>query len=184
MSEERRNHSMAVAEETITLCILYGLNPDTLFEAALLHDMTRGKTPREQRELADIYGGCVEEDFLSFSVTHGKTAAAMAKAMFDLEEEACLAIAYHTTGRAHMTLSEKILYVADYIEPTRRHIVCQEARRNFYAGLPPKREKREEWLDQCILSGINDTITHLHMQNRHVHVDTIQAKKAFETPKR
>lgn len=50
---------------------------------------------------------------------HGKTAAAIARAEYHMPEDICDAIACHTTGKNHMTLLDKILYLADYIEETR-----------------------------------------------------------------
>ena len=50
---------------------------------------------------------------------HSKTGAAIARDVFGVDEEIYLAINWHTTGRAGMSLLEKIIYMADYIEPTR-----------------------------------------------------------------
>lgn len=181
LSEKRREHSISVAEETRTLCSLLGVNDKELYPAALLHDITREMNGEEQCALAQKHGG-IEKNELDYpDVVHAKTGALVAKHIFNLPESAVLAIAYHTTGRADMTLYEKILFFADYIEPKRTHEACRAARRQFYDGLPDGLEERRRWLDQCILACLENTLEHLREKRQSVHPDTQYAKIALET---
>ena len=88
--------------------------------AGILHDITKYLSPQEQLNLCEKYGiiPCTVEKSEP-KMLHGKTAAAIARAEYHMPEDICDAIACHTTGKNHMTLLDKILYLADYIEETR-----------------------------------------------------------------
>ncbi len=88
---------------------------------------------------------------------HGKTAAWCAREIFGECEEVCSAIAWHTTGRADMTLLEKIIYIADYVEPTRD-----------FPGVDALREAVWRDLDEGVLLGLEQTLRLLESQGRSV----------------
>ncbi len=180
LSDKRREHSIGVAEEALTLALLLQADAPWLFEAALLHDITREKDLETQREIALRMGGLNEDEFCYPLVVHGKTAALIARCDFHLSDEAVSAISYHTTAREGMTLPEKILYFADYIEPNRKHAVCMEARRRFYEGLPADLTERRMWLDHEIWVALSGSVLHLQENKLSVHPDTLKAKIALE----
>lgn len=98
---KRYNHSLSVAEEAKRLAILHGADSDKAYLAGLLHDCA--KSP----------GG-------GDALTHGANGAKVTRAEFCITDEDLLnAIKYHTTGRPGMSLLEKIIFVADSIEPAR-----------------------------------------------------------------
>ena len=74
----------------------------------------------EQLELCGRYGIQLDElEQKALKLLHAKTGAAIARDVFGVDDEIYNAIWWHTTGHAHMTLLEKVIYLADYIEPSR-----------------------------------------------------------------
>jgi nicotinate-nucleotide adenylyltransferase len=82
-----------------------------------------------------------------------------------MEEAVCSAIFWHTTGRADMTLLEKILYIADYAEPTRPYAWCERLRTLVL-----------EDLDAAVLYGLNVTISHNQSRGNVIHSRTLEAR--------
>lgn len=93
---------------------------------------------------------------------HGKTAAAIARAEYHMPEDICDAIACHTTGKNHMTLLDKILYLADYIEETRD-----------FPGVDKARELAQIDIDSALLYCYDQTLTELVARGKLIHSDTI-----------
>ena len=96
---------------------------------------------------------------------HSKTGAAIARDVFAVDDEAYNAILYHTTGKPDMTLLEKIIYLADYIEPTRDFPGVEELRRTVY-----------EDLDRGLLLGLTMTIQEMEELGNPVHHMTRDAR--------
>lgn len=154
----RRAHAVGTSETAAALARRYGADEVLAARAGILHDLTKALTGAEQIEFCRIHGIPVtEEERESPGILHGKTAAWCAREIFGECEEVCSAIEYHTTGRADMRLLEKILYIADYIEPTRE--------------LPEVAALREAtWrdLDEGVLMGLTQTLRHLEQTGKPV----------------
>ena len=95
---------------------------------------------------------------------HGKTAAAIAREEYGMPEEICDAIACHTTGRRGMTLLDKILYLADYIEDTRD-----------FSGVEKARKLARQDIDRALLYCYDQTLTDLVERGKLIHSDTVAA---------
>ena len=136
LKAKRVRHVLGVEEEAIRLATRYGADVERARVAALLHDCTKKLDLDEQLSLCEQYG--VELDDLervSLKLLHAKTGAAIARDVFGADEEVCSAILWHTTGRPNMTLLEKVIYLADYIEPNRDFDGVDELRRAVYDDL-------------------------------------------------
>ena len=96
---------------------------------------------------------------------HSKTGACIAKYIFGEPDEVYEAIFWHTTGRANMTLLDKILYMADYIEPNRDFDGVEELRRLAYTDL-----------DQAMLLGVESTIREMEQRGVPIHKNTLAAR--------
>ena len=123
-----------------------------------------------QLELCEKYS--IELDELeqkALKLLHSKTGAAIARDVFGVDDEIYSAIWYHTTGRADMTKLEKIIYLADYIEPTRDFPGVDELRKVCY-----------EDLDQGLLLGLEMTITEMTNMGNPVHHATVEARDALK----
>ena len=120
LKPKRMPHVLGTEQEAVRLAEPLRRGRDKARIAALLHDCTKKLDMPEQLALCAQYG--IELDELeqkALKLLHSKTGAAIARDVFGVDDEVYDAIWYHTTGKPDMTLLEKIIYLADYIEPSR-----------------------------------------------------------------
>lgn len=124
LSEKRFLHSKRTAETAEKLCMLYGCDSAKGRTAGLLHDIAREYEDSEIFELVekDRWGiSSIEREYPV--LLHGRAGAVLAADKLGIVDEEILdAIRWHTTGRQNMNGLTSILYIADYIEPGRKHI--------------------------------------------------------------
>lgn len=117
----RYEHTLSVSFTAVALAMCYGYNLEKAELAGLLHDCAKGfddETMIQKCQKKKV--PLTEEELNAPAVIHAKLGAVLAKDKYEVEDEEILdAIRYHTTGRENMTLLDKIIYVADYIEPRR-----------------------------------------------------------------
>lgn len=170
-------HTCAVADEALRLAELFGLpaeESNSLHKAALLHDCTKGLDYAGQVKLAEQLGVVLSEnDLKSPKVLHSLTGAAVAQSEFGVSDEIAAMIACHTTGKEAMTLPEKLLYLADYIEPTRTFEDCVKLRTFFY-NLP--KDDLIWHLNRSLIYSFDLTIRGLIEEGAHIHILTIQSR--------
>lgn len=170
-------HTCAVAEEALRLAALFELsekNAEALHIAALLHDCTKGLKYSEQLALADKLGVKLSADDLACpKVLHSLTGAAVAKEDFGVSDEISDMIACHTTGKVNMTLPEKLLYLADYIEPTRTFEDCVTLRHYFYDNIPADLHQH---LNETLIRSFDQTIKLLIDETCYIHTLTIKTR--------
>lgn len=182
MSPKRFAHTAAVEEMVARLCALYC--PEYTMQlraAALLHDLTKELTTGEQEELCQIYDIPVdEEQRLSPKTYHAKTAAARIARDFPAFADPIIidAVRWHTTGHMAMTLTEKLLYLADYIDDTRTFPSCVLLRRYFFGAEPElmTKEERERHLRATLLLSYEHTLKDLLAEGAPIDGDTIRAR--------
>lgn len=184
LSARRQTHVFAVAEEMSALVAAFSLSEfeSDLLLAALLHDITKEKTTQAQLQLCREYGIILcAEDLAVPKGLHAITAAEFAGREFSLSEPFCLALRYHTTGRAGMTLYEKLLFLADYIEKTRTWGPCKALRRIFWKEMDEAetREDKLAALDHAVRLGLESTLQDLIEEGRYIHGDTVAARNAL-----
>ena len=182
MSERRFAHTAAVEEMVARLCALYC--PEytlPLRAAALLHDLTKELTPEEQEALCQAYGIPVDEaQRRSPKTYHAKTGAARIVRDFPTFADPIIvnAVRWHTTGHEGMTLTEKLLYLADYIDDSRSFESCVILRRYFW-GADPERMNKEDRLallrDTLILS-YDMTMQDLLTDGKPISAETVDAR--------
>ncbi|MBQ7828562.1 MAG: hypothetical protein IJ386_09905, partial [Clostridia bacterium] len=105
---------------------------------------------------------------------HAITCAAMARVDFDAPVAVTAAIACHTTGKENMTLLDKLLFLADYIEPTRKFEDCIRVRRYFYEDTVD--QPLEKRLNATLLLAFDLTISGLIEEGRPIHPQTIKSR--------
>lgn len=133
---KRHRHILGVEQEAVKLAEHWGADPELARRAGILHDCTK-YLPLEEH-LAICAKAGIELDELerqSEKLLHSKSGAAIARRIYGQPEEVYWAIYWHTTGRADMTLLEKIIYLADYMEPNRDFPGVEELRRLCYTDL-------------------------------------------------
>ena len=116
---KRIPHVLGTEQEAVRLAERYGADVRKAQVAALLHDCTKKLDMEQQLALCRRYGIRLDElEQKALKLLHAKTGAAIARDVFGVDDEIYRAIWWHTTGHAGMTLLEKVMYLADYIEPS------------------------------------------------------------------
>ena len=182
MSPKRFVHTAAVEEMIARLCALYCPEHTLpLRAAALLHDLTKELSPEAQEELCAAYDIPTDDlQRLSPKTYHAKTAAARIVRDFPQFADTIIvdAVRWHTTGHAGMTLTEKLLYLADYIDDTRRFDDCVELRKYFYDGLSKAKDQKDRYvcLLKTLILSFDMTVSSLKNEGAPVDSDTLEAR--------
>ncbi len=169
MRQKRVPHVMGVEEEAVRLAKFWGADPELARHAAILHDCTKYWELEEQKACCEKYG--VELDALeqrAVKLLHSKTGACIAKYVFGEPDEVYEAIFWHTTGKGNMHLLDKVIYMADYIEPNRDFDGVEELRHMAYTDL-----------DKAMLMGVEATIEDMQQRGSPIHANTLQAQAWF-----
>lgn len=170
LKHKRIPHVLGTEQEAIRLAERYGADVEKARVGALLHDCTKKLDMEAQLALCRHYGIQLDElEQKALKLLHAKTGAAIARDVFGVDEEIYSAILWHTTGHANMTLLEKILYLADYIEPSRD-----------FPGVDKLRAVCYKNLDAGLLMGLEMTIGEMNAMGNPVHHATIEARDALK----
>lgn len=178
----RLEHTFSVANECLALADIFAFSEDEkiqIITASLLHDIAKGLSIEEFKMLDEKYSvGFTDEDYASPAVLHAKAGAKIAELEFIefSDENICKAIETHTTGGENMSLMAKILFIADYIEPTRKWDICKKTRESFYSELTAVGADIFEVLDSAIIKILDQTASHLKETGRPVHPDSVKCK--------
>ena len=140
MSEKRYVHTCAVERMVVRLGELYcpELIPE-LRAAALLHDITKEETLENQLQLCEKFDIILEPTAtLAPKTLHARTAAAIIPEKFPefATETVIRAVRWHTTGCDDMQIVDKLVYLADYIDDSRKFIDCVRLREIFWGADP------------------------------------------------
>lgn len=122
MSVSRFQHTLSVATTAVCLAYIHGVDPKKAHQAGLLHDCAKGMRIEDQLQWIQRGGIEVDEEERGIvSICHAPAGVAVARMMYGVEDpEVLSAIRWHTTGRRKMAQLDKIVYLADMIEPLRR----------------------------------------------------------------
>lgn len=130
LSENRIPHVCGCAETAVQLARQWGEKETDAWRAGMLHDVTKALDGPQQLELCRRLALPVDEFSQENPKTlHQLTGAVVAQRVFGESEAVCQGIRFHTTGCAGMTTLQKIIYIADYIEPNRRFDGVEDLRR-------------------------------------------------------
>ena len=166
MRAKRIPHVMGVEEEAVKLAQCWGADPELARRAGILHDCTKYYELPEQLDICEEYG--VRLDALeqkAVKLLHSKTGACIARGVFGQPDAVYDAIFWHTTGKADMTTLEKVLYIADYMEPNRDFDGVERLRHLAYTDL-----------DKAMLLGVEMTIQEMQQRQVPIHTNTLQAR--------
>ena len=165
LSEKRFRHTEGVEEEIVRMGKIY--LPDRIDElraAALLHDVAKELTLDEQIAICRENGDPeLETAINSPAILHGHAASYLIPKSYEKYAlpEIISAIYKHTTGAEKMTVFEKLLFLADFIEPNRPWQYCQTARQKFWELLPADPNDRLRHLDLFVLTVLEFTLRYL-----------------------
>jgi len=162
---KRIAHVKGTEEEAVRLAKRWGADETLARRAGILHDCTKYWSVEEHLSCCKKYGMELDElEQKAEKLMHSKSGACIAKYVFGECDEVCSAICYHTTGREEMSLLEKILYIADYMEPNRD-----------FEGVEELRELAYEDLDAAVLKGCEMSIDDMAQRGYVVHQNTQRA---------
>ena len=166
LNHKRYFHSLCVAEEAERLAIKYGGNADKCYLAGLLHDITKN-SPEEEHlkifETFDIMLSVIEKN--AKKLWHAISGEAYIHYILNIDDSELLdAVRYHTTAKADMSLTAKILYLADFT-----------SRDRDYDDVDVIRGLVDESLESALVYALQYSITDLVSQGYAVHEDTISA---------
>lgn len=165
LTPKRFKHTQGVAEEAVKLAKRYGADKKKAYIAGLLHDCAKCIPTEEKLEACKKYG--IKPDPILKAqpdLTHSFLGAKIAEKDYGIKDNDILnSIAYHTTGRADMSLLEKIIYIADYIEPNRA----------YFEGLDYIRKLAYEDIDKTITAILKKTIS--YNKNKVIHPLSLEA---------
>ena len=182
MGEKRYNHTLEVEKMAQRLGELYA--PDSiplLRAAALLHDVTKERTPEEHIAICESAGEEVSlGERKSPKMFHARTGALVIPCKYPefATPEVIEAVRYHTTGRANMSIAEKIIYLADYIDMSRTFEDCVRLREYFFDFdfESATQEARIEHLRKTLIMSYDLTIRGLLEDGKHINDTTFEAR--------
>lgn len=163
LTEHRYIHTIGVMETAISLAKTYGADEKKAEMAAIFHDYAKFRPKEEMQNI--ILEQKMPSLLLQYNseLWHAPVGAYLVSKEAGIEDEEVLdAIRYHTSGRPGMPLLDKIIYLADYIEPGRR-----------FPGVEEVRELAKHDLDQALIQAIKNTIMFLLKKNQPIFPDTI-----------
>ena len=164
--QKRVRHIRGTEEEAVRLAKRWGADETHARRAGILHDCTKYLELEEQLALCERYGVELDElEHRAVKLLHSKTGACIARHVFGEPDEVFHAIFWHTTAKENMTTLEKILYVADYMEPNRDFDGVERLRQLAYSDL-----------DAALLLGVETTIQEMKDRRLPVHQSTLQAQ--------
>lgn len=169
LKPSRVPHVAGCEQEAAKLAWRWGEDEGDASEAGILHDITKKLTMPEQLKLAEKYGivfDALERE--NIKLTHAITGAALSRDLFGVTDRVYEAIRWHTTGKPDMTLLEKIIYLADYIEPTRD-----------FPGVEPLRALAYEDIDAAMALGLKMSLEELKAGGIVPHSATVEAYKWY-----
>lgn len=169
LTDHRYTHSLGVVETAVKMARIFGADSEKTEIAALLHDCAKQIPHNTQLDMCIEYGIPLDEvKEKELGLLHAELGAYFAEHEFGITDTEILdAIRYHTLGRENMTDMEKILYLADIIEPNRKE----------FEGLSELRKLCFENLDRALLYGFGLTISHTNRSGHILHNQTIDAEK-------
>ncbi len=160
----RYRHTLGVVEVAVKLAKAHGENMEQARMAALLHDCGKHCPPDEAISMLEAIGYIPNEvERHDPMLLHGRIGALVARERFHVTDSHILsAVACHTTGKTGMSRLDKVVYVADYIEPGRDGDWVHPLRTVAYHDL-----------DDCVVMCADSTLTHVMRKGKPIHPDTM-----------
>lgn len=167
LTTKRYEHTLGVYETALDLATLYRVDTYKVSVAALLHDCAKDLSEEYMKELLSKHNiklSFVEEN--NKSLWHALLGAVMAEKEYGITDEEILsAIRVHTTGNEKMSTIDKIIYIADYIEPSRN-----------FEGIEELRALAWQNLDQALLKAYNITISYILTKGLMLDLKTVSSR--------
>lgn len=170
LTKKRYMHIKGVVDMSVELAYKYGENVEKCRLAAILHDYAKQFSYDEIETFVKSNNLIVDDlELASKELIHSKIAAKIAKDKYGIEDEDILnAISFHTTGRAGMSMLEKIIFIADSIEEGRKYPNVDSIRKIALIDI-----------DHTMLCILNNTISYLLNSGLKIHPNSVIARNYF-----
>lgn len=166
MPDKRWKHTLGVMESSVKLAQRYGADPERAETAAILHDVAKYWPVEQMREIIEQNGLSAELLKYDKQLWHAEVGAYVAEHDYGItDSEVLAAIRFHTSGRENMGRLEKIVCLADYIEPGRD-----------FPGVDEIRRLAKVSLEEGLVAGLDSTIRLLLEKRRVVFPLTVLAR--------
>ncbi|HOB87272.1 MAG TPA: bis(5'-nucleosyl)-tetraphosphatase (symmetrical) YqeK [Bacillota bacterium] len=175
LNEELYQHSLGVAQTASLLAGRYGVEARKAYLTGLVHDFGKSYTPAELRRLAERKRLALDWVALAEpKLLHAPVGAALLAEEFGISDPQIVrAVALHTTGGREMNLFDKVIYLADVIEPGRS-----------YSGVEEIREAAFKDLESALLLAVNNTIRSVLARDMLLHPDSIEFRNSLLAAKK
>lgn len=171
LSEKRYRHTLGVMEEAVKLAEFYNEDRNKAYKAALLHDCAKEYSAETKKKLCKKFN--IKQDSATkdqVDLLHAELGENIAKHKFGVHDKDILnAIRYHTTGRKGMSMLEKIIYIADCIEPNREK----------YEGLDQIRSNAYVDIDKAMIIALRCKVQYSESKKKTIHPLSIDAIEYF-----
>ena len=165
LKPSRVNHVLGCRDTAVALAKRWGADETDAARAGLLHDITKALDGERQLTLVGEYGIILDAFYRKNpKILHALTGSLVAEQVFGENEAVVQAIRHHTTGKADMNLLQKIIYVADYMEPSRN-----------FSGVEKLRELAFSDLDAALKLGLTMTLELLKQQGSEISPESQEA---------
>ena len=170
LKPNRVAHVLGCRDTAVELAKRWGADETDAARAGILHDITKAIDGPLQLTLCEAYGKILSDFSRRYPKTlHALTGSMVAQRIFGENEAVVSAIEHHTTGKADMSLLEKIIYVADYMEPNRN-----------FPGVEKLRQLAFSDIDAALKLGLEMTLEHLKRQGAEVSPASREALAWFD----
>ena len=171
IGEKRFLHTLRVRDTALELAKIHGVDQEKAEVAGFLHDCAKIRDHEDLIKAAKKSGLLLTKEMQKApQIIHSYLGAIYARDLYGIEDEEILnAISYHTTGRANMSDLEKIIFLADYIEPMRN-----------FDGVERARELAREDLDAAMYFALNNTLKFLVDHDTYIVPTTVTARNFYK----
>ena len=166
LNEKRYYHSLCVADEAKRLAVRYGGDAEKCYLAGLLHDITKNASCEEHLQIFETFGIILSEvEKNAQKLWHAMSGAAYIRYVLLIDDNELIdAVRYHTTAKADMSLTAKILYLADFTSKDRD-----------YDDVDVMRKLVDVSIEDAMIYSLGYSIKDLVEQGRAIHPDTLSA---------
>ena len=165
LSNSRYIHTLGVAYTASSLAMKYQVDVNSACIAGLLHDCAKYMSGNEMLDKAKSFKIDISvSEYEKPDLLHAKLGSYFAEHKYNISDKDILsAIRFHTTGKPDMSLLEKIIYIADYIEPGRDKM----------PRLDIIRQVAFEDIDECLKMILEDSLNYLRESGMKIDTTTI-----------
>ncbi len=166
LDTKRIGHSVGTAKVACQLAEKHKADVQKAYKAGMLHDIAKGICGDQLEQMLDYFGITADDtEKKNPELLHGRLGAAMVRQELGITDEDVLnAIRWHTTGRAGMSLLEKIIYLSDLIEPTRK-----------FEGIDPIRALAEADIDAAMCAALKQVMHFVKKKGFTLHPNSLMA---------